>query len=129
MPMYRYRCPFCLMEADEFRKMAEMDDAPTCHNRKMERVILPTMVSVFHPYQSVAADKESQNRPFIRTRAEHESFLRRNGYEEIGNDKSMAPRSPEEILERRQRAAADDAAAPMVDVDKLKKEGWIEEAL
>ena len=27
MPMYRYQCPFCLEERDEYRKIAERDQA------------------------------------------------------------------------------------------------------
>lgn len=101
MPTYVYRCPFCLKEQEAFRAIAERDDAPVCHNRRGERVIKPTMVSVFQPYQAVASDKDSGERPFIRSKAEHEAFLRRNGYEEVGNDRSMAPPSAEEIAARR----------------------------
>lgn len=62
------------------------------------------MVSVFNPYRAVAEDKESGERPMIRTRAEHEAFLARNGYEEVGNDASMAPLPAEEIAYRHKEA-------------------------
>jgi len=96
MPTYVYRCPFCLEEQEAFKTIAERNDAPECHNRKMERVIKPTMVSVFNPYRAVAVDKETGKRPLIRSKSEHEAFLRRNGYEEVGNDKSMAPPTKEQ---------------------------------
>lgn len=108
MPVYVYRCQFCLQEQEAFRSIAERDDAPTCHNRRGERVIKPTMVSVFSPYQAVAVDKESGERPLIRSRTEHEAFLRRNGYEEVGNDRSMAPPSREQSAARAQEKRADD---------------------
>lgn len=40
----------------------------------------------FAPYRAVG-----RGRPFIKTRAEHLAYLRRNNYEEVGNDSSMAP--------------------------------------
>lgn len=110
MPVYVYRCPFCLEEQEAFRSIAERDDAPICHNRRGERVIKPTMVSVFHPYQAIAADKDSGERPFIRSKTEHEAFLRRNGYEEVGNDRSFAPPSAEEIAARRREQRAEDVS-------------------
>ena len=128
MPTYVYECPFCLEREEHFRKIDERDDAPRCHNRSMQRVIMATMVSVFSPYQAAAVDKDTGRRPLIRSRAEHEAFLRRNGYEEVGNDKSMAPPSREEVADRKQRWA-DAPHAPMVDVDKLKREGWVQEDL
>lgn len=41
---------------------------------------------VFRPYKAVAGDRR-----MINTRQEHKDFLRQFGYEEVGNDKSMAP--------------------------------------
>jgi hypothetical protein len=67
------------------------------------------------------------DRPVIRNRREHEAFLRRNGYEEVGNDKSMAPKSNEEIAHRQAQYAADDA--PVVSEADLIREGWISEPL
>jgi putative FmdB family regulatory protein len=128
MPIYRYRCPFCLGEQDEYRKIAERDQAPECHRRSMERVIMPTMVSVFNSYTPIAADKDDGKRRVIRTKKEHEAFLRRNGYEEVGNDKSMAPPHPEEVKARREQWK-DAPDTPVVDVEKLKREGWIQEDL
>ena len=101
MPTYVYSCPICRKRQEAVRRIAERDDAPRCCGGVLtERRITATMVSVFSPYQAIAADKESGERPLIRTRAEHEAFLRRNGYEEVGNDRSMAPPSAEEIAAR-----------------------------
>lgn len=98
MPLYRYVCA-CGAQRDEVRKIDERDQAPECHG-PMTRRIMPTMVSVFTPYRPIAIDKESGKRPLIRTREEHTAFLRRNGYEEVGNDSSMAPPHPEAVAEK-----------------------------
>ena len=110
MPTYVYACPGCEKRIETHRRIAERDDCPVCTGcgGPTERRITATMVSVFNPYRAVAIDKESGERPVIRSRAEHEAFLRRNGYEEVGNDTSMAPRSQEEVAHRR--------------VEKLKEE-------
>lgn len=117
-----------------FRKIDARDVVPVCtfllcgDPLGMHREITPTMVSVFNPYRSIVGEKDGGERPVIRNRADHEAFLRRNGYEEVGNDKSMAPPHPEELAERAQswRDAPD---APMVDVERLKREGFVQEDL
>ena len=128
MPTYSYRCVECAKEMSEVRRIAERDDCPKCNRcyGPTERRITATMVSVFQPYQAVAGEKDGGKKPVIRTKKEHEAFLRRNGYEEVGNDKSMAPPHPEELTERKQRWK-DAPDAPMVDVEKLKREGWLQE--
>jgi len=129
MPVYEYKCSKCKHVKDEFRTVDDRNRAPVHCGVPMERVFLvPSMISVFPSYTTVAVDKESGKRMKIGSRAEHSAFLRRNGYEEVGNDKSMAPPSAEEAAERRKKW--DDAPdAPMVDVEKLQKEGFIQEDL
>ena len=106
MPTYEYRCTNCSKTTDAVRRVAERDDAPRCSLccAPTVRRITPTMVSVFTPYRAVAADKESGEYPVIRSRAEHQAFLSRNGYEEVGNDKSMAPLPREEVIAKRKAA-------------------------
>ena len=114
MPTYTYACTGCGARTEALRTIAERDDCPACPAclQRTERRITATMVSVFTPYRAVAEDKDSGERPLIRSRAEHEAFLRRNGYEEVGNDKSMAPLSQEEVKHNRaaklKEAASDD---------------------
>jgi len=111
VPTYLYFCNQCAKRQDAFRRIAERDDCPACAcGAATERRITATMVSVFSPYRSVAADKESGERPIIRSQAEHNAFLARNGYEEVGNDKSMAPKHPEEIAARRAVALNEQSA-------------------
>lgn len=40
----------------------------------------------FEPYRAIG-----RGRPMIKTRQQHRDYLRHNGYEEVGNDRSMAP--------------------------------------
>jgi putative FmdB family regulatory protein len=117
VPMYTYRCGACHAKGTAFRSIAERDRAPKCTQcgGATEKIITSTMVSVFTPYRAVAEDKETGKRPVIRSKAEHQAFLRRNGYEEVGNDRSMAPRSSEEISAR--RAEQLKAEQPVFDFD------------
>lgn len=102
IPTYRYVCVECSKAQDAIRRVDDRDDCPACAcGAVTERRIVAPMVSVFNSYRAVAADKETGERPVIRNRAEHEAFLRRNGYEEVGNDRSMAPLSPDEWAHRR----------------------------
>ena len=130
MPIFTYRCTACGSRQDAFRTVEKRNDCPRCEKcyGNTEKILTPTMVSVFQPYMPVAGNREDGSKHMIRTKAEHEAFLRRNGYEEVGNDKSMAPPSPEALAEKKSKWQ-DAPDAPMVDVEKLKREGWIQEDL
>lgn len=110
----------CHLEADEFRKVENRSDAPVCpkDGEKMERRIMPTMVQAdIQPYMSAAIDKETGKPVGIHSRKQHREFLRRNDYVEIGND---APRATS-----RDSTEPD---APMLSVDEMKRQGFVEEA-
>lgn len=130
MPTYEYACTTCGHRQDAVRTVDKRNDCPHCERcyGDTEKIITPTMVSVFHPYMPVAGNREDGSKRMIRSKSEHEAFLRRNGYEEVGNDKSMAPPPPEAIAERKEKWR-DAPDAPMVDVEKLKNEGWVQEDL
>src|SRR5690606_16645416 len=120
----------CGTKTETYRKIDQRLDCPKCKcGGETEKILTPAMViKPFEAYTTVAYDKEA-NKPFlIKTRAEHKAFLARNGYEEVGNDKSCAPKSREEIAEKREREK-DSPDTPMVDVEKLKREGFIQEDL
>ena len=130
MPIFLYRCMECGKKSEAYRKIENRLDCPKCScGGETEKLLTPAMViKPFEPYRTVAHDKEA-NKPFlIKTRAEHKAFLARNGYEEVGNDRSCAPKSDEELKEIRARQK-DSPDAPMVDVEKLKREGFIQEDL
>jgi putative FmdB family regulatory protein len=115
MPTYTYQCRDCHKRQESVRRVAERDDCPRCNRcyGATERRITPTMVATgFQPYKTVAFDKETGKPMLIRSRAEHRAFLSRNGYEEVGNDKSCAPLPPEEIAYRRKQALKEQEQAP-----------------
>ena len=59
------------------------------------------LAPAFRAYKTIAWDREAGKPLDIRSSAEHRAFLARNGYEEVGEDRSMAPPHPEEIAARR----------------------------
>jgi putative FmdB family regulatory protein len=96
MPIFVYRCSQCGSKAEAFRSIAERHDAPVCHGR-MQKILTPTFVKVFNPYVTIANDKDTGKPMRIRSQDEHSAFLRRNGFEEVGTDKRMAPPCAEEV--------------------------------
>jgi len=68
-------------------------------------------------YISAALDKETGKRVSIRSRAQHREFLARNDFVEVGNDWQPPP--------SRNDSPAD---APMLSVEEMKKQGFIEES-
>lgn len=119
MPLYRYACPTCNREADEFRKIASRDVAPSCPRCDgvlMIRRIMPTMLQAdIQPYMSSAIDKETGKPVGIQSRKQHREFLKRNDYVEVGNDPIRAPKRD------------DGPAAPMLSIDEMKRKGFVEE--
>jgi hypothetical protein len=99
VPIFSYACTHCGSKAEAFRSISERHDGPACHGI-MPLVITPTFVKVFSPYTTVAWDKEAGKTMRIRSQDEHRAFLSRNGFVEVGDDRSMAPPSPEEIASR-----------------------------
>ena len=87
MPIYTYRCPVCGTENEEFRRVADYDKYPAHCGTYMDQVLFPSIVIPdIEPYQAIAADKETKIAPYITTRSQHREFLRRNNYEELGNE-------------------------------------------
>ena len=114
MPIYRYVCK-CGKTLDEFRHIANRNDCPEHCGESMERRIMPTSVQADHTdYISAAFDKESGKRVSIRSRKQHREFLARNDYVEVGNDFKPLKRDIEQT------------DAPMLSVDEIKKQGFIE---
>lgn len=87
MPLYAWRC-VCGESVDVFRKLKDYKKPPKHCGKPLTRELSGNhyVWDSFKPYQAVGRGK-----PFIKTRAEHKAYLARNGYEEIGNDPSMAP--------------------------------------
>ena len=118
MPIYRYKCE-CGQEYDEFRKIDNRNDSPICLcGKKTELRIMPTSIKAdIEPYMTAANDKRTGEPVYITSGKQHREFLRRNDYVELGNDR-ITPRKKDE----------GPADAPMMSVDEMKKQGYIEEA-
>lgn len=87
MPLYAYVCD-CGHRAEEYRTVKSRKRGPKHCGKTMKIEITGThqLIGVFQPYRAIG-----RGRPWISTRKEHRDYLRQNGYEEVGNDSSMAP--------------------------------------
>lgn len=87
MSTYVYSCVKCAKRFEVVKPMAQ-SSTPEFHcDMQAERVFTaPHVIGVFEPYRSMGPDRQ-----WIHTRQKHKDFLRRYGYEEVGNDASMAP--------------------------------------
>lgn len=95
MPLYTYRCPDCERTETLFRKIADRDDTPYCETctddtycAEMRRAIEAPMVAPdINAYQAIAIDVATGKPPVINSRSAHRDFLKRNGYQEVGNER------------------------------------------
>lgn len=88
MPIYPHHCESCGSETEVYRTIKDIDDAPLHCKKPMTRTIGRThVIADIQPYTTVAADKETKKRVRINSRSQHREFLRKNGYEELGNEK------------------------------------------
>lgn len=88
MPTYLYQCEgACRKQFEAWRSIAERND-PILHcDAQASRLINAPMVApLFESYRAIGGDRR-----VIRTRQEHQGFLREFGYVEVGNDASIAP--------------------------------------
>lgn len=128
MPVYTYFCRECGKRQEAIRRVAERGQCPRCDFcfGPTELRITPTMISTgFQPYRTAAHDKETGKTMNIRSRGEHQAFLARNGYEEVGNDRSMAPLPQEEVKHRRQVALKEQESAPVYEFDDSTHEAQL----
>ena len=83
MPVYPYLCD-CGKAVDEFRSMAERDNAPLCCGKPMARqIVSPQVMPDIQPYQSMV------DGTLITSRSHHREHLKQHGCEEVGNDSSL----------------------------------------
>jgi hypothetical protein len=87
MPLYEYECQ-CGERKEAVRTVANRKRAPRHCGKSMTLQVTASysVWGVFQEYRAIG-----RGRPLIKTRQEHKDYLRQNGYEEVGNDKSMAP--------------------------------------
>lgn len=120
MPIYRYLCE-CGLQSEEFRKIENRRnplECPKCKGAMVLRIMPTSVQADIKPYRSVVVDKATGKFVNIESRAQHREFLRRNDYVEIGNDFTPPKREESHI--------SDDA--PMLSVEEMKKQGFVEES-
>jgi len=97
MPTYTVECPTCGDTREVFRTLEGHGKWPLCHDQMMRQVVkAPQIVSDIKPYQAMGVDVATGKAPVIRSRREHQEYLRRNNYIEVGNEKPRS-RKPVEI--------------------------------
>lgn len=81
MPVYPYLCD-CGYRVEEFRHIADRDNAPIhCGTPMAREICIPMVNPDIQPYKTVAADKETGKQQWIHSRKQHNEFLKRNNYE------------------------------------------------
>lgn len=88
MPLYAYRCS-CGHACEEWRSVSTRRTQAPKHCGKRMPIEITGNYSVWGAFQEYRA--VGRGRPLIKTRQQHKDYLRINGYEEVGDDKSMAP--------------------------------------
>jgi hypothetical protein len=86
MPLYEYECG-CGERKEAVRTVANRRRAPKHCGKPMTLQVTASysVWGVFQEYRAIG-----RGRPLIKTRQQHKDYLRINGYEEVGNDQSMA---------------------------------------
>jgi putative FmdB family regulatory protein len=91
MPLYSFCCPDCGKIESVFRKIDERNNSlhcSYCFREDIPRIIEAPMVAPdIGAYQAVAVDVATGKAPVINSRSSHREFLKRNGYQEVGNER------------------------------------------
>lgn len=84
MPTYVYECPICEDRTEIVCPVEERNKAPTHCGVRMDRIITAPLVQPdIQPYMAVAGDMAGK---YIKSRREHKEFLKRNRFNEVGNE-------------------------------------------
>lgn len=85
--LYEYQCEKCGEKKEAVRSVKNRRRAPKHCGKSMTLQVTASyhVWGVFEPYRAIG-----RGRPMINTRQQHKNYLRQNGYEEVGNDQSMA---------------------------------------
>lgn len=88
MPTFSYECAGCGRQQDAYRSIDNRKRGPKCCGKVAKQIITGShLTPTFTPYRVVGKERGK----VIRTRAQHRDYLKKHGYDEVGNDKSMAP--------------------------------------
>jgi putative FmdB family regulatory protein len=88
MSLYDYKCWKCGKTQEAHRSIAERYNGPECCGAPTEKQVSHYHVApMFNAYRAVGHERGR----VIKNRDEHRDYLKRYGYEEVGNDPSYAP--------------------------------------
>jgi len=106
MPEYTVRCSVCDAQNNVYLPISEHGNWADCCGVRMHQVITaPATINSFghvYEYKAVAAEADG-SLPVITNKAQHQEYLKRNGYVEVGNEKPVSkpyqhpPSSREEV--------------------------------
>lgn len=94
MPLYQLTCPHCGRSDEVMRSLKHWGEPwPDCCGEPMRQVLsAPYVAPDIQPYRAMGVDVATGECPVIGSRSTHRAYLKRNGYEEVGND--MPQRRP-----------------------------------
>jgi putative FmdB family regulatory protein len=95
MPLYDLACRACGQVTETVIPLADFHKELRpceCGGSRYRKIAALQVMGDIEPYQAVAVDRATGNAPMITSRAHHREFMKRNGYEELGNDKPKIAR-------------------------------------
>lgn len=120
MPTYVCRCVKCDKTIEYLSTVDERNNMPECCGPTERVLTIPRVIMDIQPYQTAAADKETGKQVFIKSRSEHKAFLRRNNYEEVGNDPLPEHiTNPEAHADRHKNTPVDNSSHLINSIDVL----------
>lgn len=101
MPNYTVECAICEKARIIFRSLSEHGNWPICCGWMMHQVVQPPqLVRDIEPYRAVASDIATGKAPIISGRRQHNEFMKRNNYVELGNEKPRLKPTPVETVSK-----------------------------
>lgn len=102
MPVYEAQCAKCEKVHTYWSTIQDRDVTPPCCGGFTAKILSPTKGTVdIQPYMTVVHDKETGKPEWITSRKSHRDFVRRNGFEEVGNESTIPKDARSRIEENR----------------------------
>lgn len=124
MPLYVSQCRICQEEIEYISSIADRHKTPAHCGKKTKRVFTNShVIGVFEAYKAVGLPGQ----PWISTRQEHKSMLRRFNKEEVGNDSSVAPPKMDRgEFEHQRKEQLKELSRDMGEINRVRKRLGIE---
>lgn len=98
MPVYDLACKSCDEVTEAYIPLSDFDKELTpcaCGGHRFRKVAALQVMTDIQPYQAMGTDIATGTAPMITSRAHHREYLKRNGYEEVGNEMPKPRATPE----------------------------------